>query len=789
VTGSPRTKGSDPLSPSGSRGQTPLSRGRHPWYKRGLRFWVPVCAALLVGVLAVVDGVTSDDVVIVPLYVLAPLIAALAGSPRATAAVGAFASVLAVLLLIKQSESIGQDLVRLSTVVLGAFVAVWIAVLRDRLTATAGLLDVIFERAPVGLALLDTELTYVRVNDRLAAINGLPGPDHVGHTIAELLPDLPPEVQEDVARVARTGEPLIDVPVSGVTPAQPGSEREFLASYWPVRSADDDVTGVGIVVNEVTERRVAERALRAQTDRYEALLLALSDAGEGMLVLERDGRCVYANSAFEQLSGYTSPELAAMETVLDLVVEYDDEDLRRRAAARLDEGLVTPALPLTLRRRDGGRVDLEVGGMRLDIEERRQMVVVVRDVTSRRQTEADRERLLARSALLAEASELFDQSLDERATMESVARLCVRELAETCVILLGDAPTNVHRVAAAEREPERGATLLARLESDAADPIAAAMDGEGHVSGDALIVPLIARGRVRGVLAAGFDRAPVEDDLVLFEDLGRRAALALDSARLYAERDHIARTLQQSLLPRDLPAIPGVELAARYRAAGAGNEVGGDFYDCFATGGGDWGLVIGDVCGKGAEAAALTALARYTLRAAAQHTRRPQVVLNELNDALLRDRLDYRFCTVLYVSLMPREDRVTACVSAAGHPLPLVLRADGQVETAGRPGSLLGIVDVPELFETNVDLAPGDALVLFTDGVTEADRSAGPEWLAEVLATHAGEPPAAIAEAVERDAMAAHGGPARDDVAVVVVRPAGPAASFAAPDVGIAALT
>jgi PAS domain S-box-containing protein len=751
-----------------------------------LRIWVPVLAALLVSVLAIVDAVTGDAVVIVPLYVLAPLIAALAASTQATAAVGVFASVLAAVMLIKQSETAGQDAVRMATVVLGSGVAVWIAVLRDRLSSTAGLLDVIFEHAPVGLALLDTDIRYVRVNDRLAEINGLPGADHVGHTIAELLPDLPPQVQDDVVRVAREGEPLIDVAVSGVTPAQPGSEREFIASYWPVRSTGEEVVGVGIVVSDVTERRAAERALRAQTDRYEALLLALSDAGEGMIVLERDGRCVYANSAFEQLSGYTFPELAAMETVLDLVIEYENEEVRRRAVARLDEGLVTPALPLTLRRRDGGLVDLEVGGMRLDIEGRRQMVVVVRDVTERRQTEAERERQLARSSLLAEASELFDQSLDERATMDSVARLCVRELAETCVILLGDTPTNVHRVAAAEREPERGAELLARLEADPADPIAAAMTGDVLIAGDLAIVPLIARGRVRGVLAAGFDRQPVEDDLVLIEDLGRRAALALDSARLYAERDHVARTLQQSLLPRELPRIPGVELAARYLAAGEGNEVGGDFYDCFATGGGDWGLVIGDVCGKGAEAAALTALARYTLRAAAQHTRRPRAVLTELNEALLRDRLDYRFCTVLYVSLTPREDRLSAVVAAAGHPLPLVLRAGGEVETVGAPGSLLGIVEVPELQEEVVELARGDALVLFTDGVTEADRSAGPERLAEALAGHAGEHPAVIAEAIERDALAAHGGAARDDVAVVVVRPEGTAASFRVSEPGVA---
>ena len=107
------------------------------------------------------------------------------------------------------------------------------------------------------------------------------------------------------------------------------------------------------------------------------------------------------------------------------------------------------------------------------------------------------------------------------------------------------------------------------------------------------------------------------DHLALFEDLARRAALAIDNARLYEERASVARTLQRSLLPPVLPDVPGIELAARYVAAGEGNEVGGDFYDCFRTGDGEWAVVIGDVCGKGAEAAAVTALARYTVRASA----------------------------------------------------------------------------------------------------------------------------------------------------------------------------
>jgi serine phosphatase RsbU (regulator of sigma subunit) len=411
----------------------------------------------------------------------------------------------------------------------------------------------------------------------------------------------------------------------------------------------------------------------------------------------------------------------------------------------------------------------------------------VRDVSRRRRAEAERERVLERTSLLAEASELFDQSLDERETMASVARLCASALAETCVILLGDEPA---AVAGAAREPGRERELLEALEASPEHPMTVVMrSGEGLVTGRTVVVPLVARGRVHGVLAAGLDRDVDAEDQALFEDLGRRAALALDSARLYAERDHVARTLQASLLPRELPDIPGVDVAARYLAAGEGNEVGGDFYDCFATGAGDWALVIGDVCGKGAEAAAITALARYTLRAAALHTRRPSAVLQQLNEALLRDRLDYRFCTVLYASLTPREDRVTACLTTGGHPLPLVLRATGEVHTVGSPGSLLGIVDVPELTEERVELGPGDALVLYTDGVTEADREAGPERLAALLGGCAGSGARVIAEAVERDALAAHGGRVRDDVAVVVVRAHGAPAPFDPTVQGVATAT
>jgi PAS domain S-box-containing protein len=761
-----------------------------------LRPPVLAVAAVLVAAPFALDLLTGDGLVFVPGYVVGPLLVALVAGSGPTAAAGLAAVALGLVVLLEDGELQGQDGIRIVSLTAGTALAVAIAALRSRLqrantelSEALGLLEVAFGHAPVGVALLDGDLRFTRVNDRFAAVSGAPAGEHRGRTLADLLPDVP--LHEDAARVARTGMPLSEAEIAG-------ADRRWVVSYWPMPPA-----GVGIVMIDVTGRRVAERALREQTDRYEALLHSLSDVGEGLVVLELDGRCVFANAAFEQLSGYTFPELAAMDTVLDLVPEYDEQDLRRRVMARIEEGRVTPRLPLTVRRRDAAWMDVEVAGTPLDVEGRRQLVVVVRDVTARRRAEAERERLLARAALLAEASELFDRALDQEPTLRRVARLCVRDVADTCVILLDE-----RRFVAVARDAAREEELIAILGGEHAEQgLAAFLDAPPQVtatpaglrSARSVIVPLRARGRAYGVLAAGFDDLAAESEeeaLALFEDLGRRAALALDNARLYEERDQVARTLQQSLLPGALPEVPGVELAGRYVAAGEGNEVGGDFYDCFATGGGDWALIIGDVCGKGAEAATLTALARYTLRAAGRagtaSARRPRAVLGELNEALLREQLGYRFCTVLYASLTPRDARVTVCIATGGHPLPLVVRAGGTVETAGTPGSLLGVLENPDISEQQLELTPGDALVLVTDGVTEAtpaDRASGPDRLLALLADRAGAGAPAIAEAVERDALAAQGGAARDDVAVLVARVRLGGEPFASGIAGVAAAT
>jgi integral membrane sensor domain MASE1 len=236
---------------------------------------------------------------------------------------------------------------------------------------------------------------------------------------------------------------------------------------------------------------------------------------------------------------------------------------------------------------------------------------------------------------------------------------------------------------------------------------------------------------------------------------------------------HIAHTLQTSLLPSALPAIPGIETAARFRPAHDGLEVGGDFYDVFPTGSGSWAIVVGDVCGKGPEAAAVTALARYTLRAVAALEHSPSRILTRLNEALLRQGPAAEFCTAAYVRIDQETGGTRLTMCSAGHPLPLFLRAGGTAEPVGRHGLLLGLEADPGLTDVTVALGPGDALMLYTDGLTDAyapDGTLDAGDLAAVLASCAGRPAPEIADRVQRAALYDDTRRPRDDVALVVVR-------------------
>jgi serine phosphatase RsbU (regulator of sigma subunit) len=288
-------------------------------------------------------------------------------------------------------------------------------------------------------------------------------------------------------------------------------------------------------------------------------------------------------------------------------------------------------------------------------------------------------------------------------------------------------------------------------------------------------VPLVARGRPVGVLSLGWreaGRRPGRDEWSLIEALAQRVALAIEGALQYRERAHVAQTLQSSLLPAALPNIPGATLAAEYVAAGEGMEVGGDFYDVFALDGGAWAIVIGDVLGKGAEAAAVTALARYTLRALAARSKSPSVTLATLNDEMFRQSADRRFVTVVLGRFEPQPDGGARVVLASGgHPPPLVLRAGGAAEVVPCMGTLLGVEPVAHSGDHEVELAPGDKLVLYTDGVTEArrDRPLTPEALADTLAGAAPRGAAGLAREIVQLANDAAAGPLRDDLAALVV--------------------
>jgi len=448
--------------------------------------------------------------------------------------------------------------------------------------------------------------------------------------------------------------------------------------------------------------------------------------------------------------------------------------------------------------------------------------VVTLEITERKAAEAARERALeaerearaaaeaaaTRARFLAEASVLLDRSLDMDVTLESIATLAVPDIADWCTV---DALENgeLRNVVVRHVDPEKtafGERLLGTFHYPPDAPngppevvrtgrsellpeitdemLVANARNEEHLDmlrelgmHSVMVVPMVSRARMLGTItfvSAESSRRFSDDDVLLAEDLARRAAVAFDNARLYQERAQIARTLQESLLPPQLPTIPGVEVAARYLAAGEGIEVGGDFYDLFDAGSGDWSIVMGDVCGKGADAAALTALARYTLRATAEPATKPSEALQTLNDAVLRQRGDGRFITVAYARLHSNGGgRARLTLSTGGHPPPIVLRADGSAEPVGRPGTLLGVVVDPVLTDDTVMLGPGDVLFLYTDGVTEAHA---PEHLLEVedvariVSGCAGKDAADLVKCVEDEVRSLGPGPPGDDIAMLALR-------------------
>lgn len=425
---------------------------------------------------------------------------------------------------------------------------------------------------------------------------------------------------------------------------------------------------------------------------------------------------------------------------------------------------------------------------------------------SERRARAEAEENQERLGFLVDAGLALSSSLGYEATLSQVADLAVPRIADWCSVMLverdgslrsvavahadpamepviaelaerfparPDAPHGAHAVARAGRSklfPEITDDLLVEIAQD--DEHLRLLRSLGFVS--ALLVPLMVHGRVLGVLTliqGSSGRRFDQDDVPFVEHLARRSAQAVENARLFQERTHIARTLQASLLPPHLPDIAGVDLGVAYEAAGESYDVGGDFFDAFETQRGEWTLLVGDVCGKGPDAAATTALARHTLRAAAMRTRDPRRMLRILNEAMLR--AETAFCTVGCVRLRRAGGELTATIVCGGHPLPLLAHADGSASFVGRTGMLIGSFPQPTLPPYRLHLLPGDALVLYTDGVVEASGPAGPfgdERLRALVARRASSDAATMAAAIRDEVMSFQEGEPRDDIAVLVAK-------------------
>lgn len=397
-----------------------------------------------------------------------------------------------------------------------------------------------------------------------------------------------------------------------------------------------------------------------------------------------------------------------------------------------------------------------------------------------------------RIAFLAEASDLLAGTLDQEQAIALAAQLVVPRLAAWCAVLLAGQSgqlTPAHVWHADEARNDALSCLLSRvpppraffpeswLQWSLSVPSGEALgpDAAELVNDPVWCFPMLARGRSLGVLALGRPNGLLGWPTVeLAEDLARRVALALDNARLYTDQLRASHALQRSLLPPQLPVIPGLDIAAGYQAAGEGNEVGGDFYDVFPVGPDRWRFAIGDVCGKGMEAASVTGLTRHALHILAKEGHDVPAVLERLNSIILEDGSAVPFLTLIHGEIMVMPGQAAVSMVCAGHPLPLLLRSRGGTQAAADPQPLIGVMDGARFRADTCRLCPGDMLLCVTDGVTE--RRTGNRLLDDgnglqkLLRDCSGLNAAAAVTRIQRQVVGYGPDPPADDMALLVFR-------------------
>jgi serine phosphatase RsbU (regulator of sigma subunit)/PAS domain-containing protein len=417
------------------------------------------------------------------------------------------------------------------------------------------------------------------------------------------------------------------------------------------------------------------------------------------------------------------------------------------------------------------------------------------------------EAMIHRYDLVTSATRLFleNATYSESVTLQRCARLLASELA-AWVIVDVERRQRLRRqfVMGPEDQPSDLANAVGQV-----DPAPGTTPRQVHESGSSV---LVAHAEDAGILGAGPQGVPVMmmldatsvlcvplsdgehtygtltlarnaseghfemADLGVVEELGEQLALAIRVDRMFRRHTEIADALQSSLLPRDMPQIPGVEIAAAYVAATEGLEVGGDFYDVYRTPGG-WGVAIGDVCGKGEEAAAVTAAARHAIRVLAHWTADPAEVLAKANEVMLAEEFGDLFVTAKNAHLRWQDGRLHVVLGSAGHPGPVLVRPDGRTTIMSPGGLPLGLFPTAQSGREEVDLEPGDVLFFFTDGVTEArspELTYFEDRLTDELAGLAGQPPRDIVAGLQTLVVEFCRNELRDDMTMLVLRVAEP---------------
>jgi serine phosphatase RsbU (regulator of sigma subunit) len=541
------------------------------------------------------------------------------------------------------------------------------------------------------------------------------------------------------------------------------------------------------------------------TERIAGLILGT--LAEAVTVHDAGGQTVYANEAAVRLLDAESIDevLSAKPGALAARFTISHEDGRPVAVSefpgrRLAVGQPgDPILTRSVLKRTGEERWLLTKAATVHDDDGELLVVnIIEDVT-RAQIAQLRERFLS------DAGQALSSSLDYEETLQRVARLAVPQLADWCAVEMPDEWGGLQQVALAHVDPEKVALAQRMRERypprpDEVNGVPAVLrSGQSELYPEipeelleqagleaeqlqlirdvglrsVMIVPMRVGERVLGAMtfaSADSERRFDEDDLDFAEGVARRAAVAIENARLYTERARIAETLQESLLPDRLPDLPGWELEASYAAGERGSDVGGDFYDVFPVEGG-FMVVLGDVTGRGVAAAALTATVRHTARTGALFDARPAAILALVNRVLC-DQSNLAPVTLVCAHVERRPQGAQITLASGGHPLPILRRADGTLERVGFNDLLLGVMRDERWDEHSSRLEPGDAILFYTDGVTEtpgADERFGEDRLMGVVEGADGSP-AALLAATEAALMAFRARDVSDDRALLALR-------------------